>query len=194
MAAYCWMASLMIIILSAVNEHLVIPGMYIYIYIYIYMIYTMRTTAHFVRFELSDVCVWLVQAWVYATLSGLIGEMPAINNRSIYHSLVWRCYVPSYRGKISIKYPAQGNRYDTPPHSERRDIWSVGTVYGRTLTYQLRFNTWRARNNKFSGCALEGFDNFVSRSEIRPRALDKVKCECVTYFWTTCDTSQVLMG
>ena len=28
------------------------------------------------------------------------------------------------------------------PPSELRDLWGVGTVYGRMLTYPLRFNTY----------------------------------------------------
>ena len=32
-----------------------------------------------------------------------------------------------------------------PPRYERRDIWGVGTAYGRALTYPLRFNTWGTR-------------------------------------------------
>ena len=50
-----------------------------------------------------------------------------------------------YRGKISIDYAAQGNIYNTLPPSERRGLWGVGTVYGRTLTYPLRFDTWGTR-------------------------------------------------
>ena len=46
-----------------------------------------------------------------------------------------RCYPLSYRGEISIDYPAQGNTYNTLPPSERRDLWGVGTVYGRTLIF-----------------------------------------------------------
>ena len=29
-----------------------------------------------------------------------------------------------------------------PPPSERRDLWGVGTVYSRTLTYPLHFSTY----------------------------------------------------
>ena len=45
----------------------------------------------------------------------------------------------SYRGETPIEYRIQGNPYSALSPSERRDIWGVGTVYGRTLTYPLRF-------------------------------------------------------
>ena len=60
-------------------------------------------------------------------------------------TLLGRFYLRSDRGKITIDYPAQGNLYDTFPHSERLDLWGVGSVYGRTLTYPIRFDTWGAR-------------------------------------------------
>ena len=61
------------------------------------------------------------------------------------------------RGKRSIDYPAQGNPYNTLPPSERRDIWDVGTVYGRTLTYPLRFNTWGTRETCYLGTHAQAF-------------------------------------
>ena len=65
--------------------------------------------------------------------------------RVIWHFVLWRCYLLSYRGKRSFDYPAQGNPYNTLPPSERRDLGGVGTIYRRTLTCPIRFNTWRTR-------------------------------------------------
>ena len=45
------------------------------------------------------------------------------------------------KGKRPIDHPTQGNPYNTLPPSRRRDLWGIGTVDGRTLTYPLRFNT-----------------------------------------------------
>ena len=40
------------------------------------------------------------------------------------------------------------------PPSERRDLWGAGTVYGRTLTYPLRFHTCGEREGDTTGMAL----------------------------------------
>ena len=54
------------------------------------------------------------------------------------------------RGKRSIDYPADGSPCNPlpplpPPPFEHRDLWGVGIVYGRTLTYPLRFDVWGTR-------------------------------------------------
>ena len=46
----------------------------------------------------------------------------------------------------SITQPKVIIPYNTLPPSERRHIWGVGTVNGRTLTYRLRFSTWGTRD------------------------------------------------
>ena len=86
---------------------------------------------------------------------------------------MWRCYLLSYRGKRSID-PAQGNPYNTLPPSERRELWGVGTVYVRTLTYPLRFITWGTREMCFSRCA---------RASISVKGTFEVRFEPET--WTT---------
>ena len=78
------------------------------------------------------------------------------------------CYLQSFRGKRPIDYPAQGNPYNTLSPSERRDIFGVGTVYGCTLTYPIRFNTWGTREIcVFRDRTRKRFYNRNVRSQIR---------------------------
>ena len=67
-----------------------------------------------------------------------------------YRTLLWWCYLLSYRGKRSIDYPAQGKPYNILPPLERRDLRDVSvdgspSVYGRTCLPKLRSKTWGPR-------------------------------------------------
>ena len=64
-------------------------------------------------------------------------------------------------------------------------FWGVGTVYGRTLTYSLGFNTWGTR--EIYVCLRDRtrkrfywYERNL-RSKIRTRVLNDVKCEGIPY-------------
>ena len=89
-------------------------------------------------------------------------------------------YLLSYRGKISIDYPAWGNPYKSPPASERRDTYGAGTVYGRTMTYPLRFHAYGTRKIYVFRDAHANASKIYDRREIRTRVLEGVECKGVT--------------
>ena len=57
----------------------------------------------------------------------------------------------------SITQPRVYNPCVTLPPSERRDLRGVGTVYGRTLTYPLRFNYLGNQGDVFFGTHTQAF-------------------------------------
>ena len=68
----------------------------------------------------------------------LLGILLCLSCFSSLETTMWWYHLLSYWGKRSIDYQAQGDPNNTLPPSERRDLWGVDAVYGRTLAYLLR--------------------------------------------------------